>query len=109
MAAAPVTPWILDPAAAAESPHAGGKARALARAERAGLPVPPWFVVSSQAFDDSLTPDQRRALDEARDAASLARHGRRRADRAGDHRGDRGSGAPSRAQRGTGRRPIVGE
>ena len=73
MAAAPVNAWILDPGAAAESPHAGGKARALALAEQAGLPVPPWFVVSSHAFDDSLTPDQRRALDEARDAASLAR------------------------------------
>jgi len=68
-----VNAWILDPGAAAESPHAGGKARALALAESAGLPVPPWFVVSSHAFDDSLTPDQRRALDEARDAASLAR------------------------------------
>ena len=73
MAAAPVNPWILDAAAAEGSPHAGGKARALARAERAGLPVPPWFVVSSDAFNDSITPDQRRALDEARDAASLAR------------------------------------
>src|SRR4029078_12157553 len=37
--------------------------------------VPPWFVVSSHAFDDSLTPDQRRALDEAPDAASPARPG----------------------------------
>ena len=47
---AAVNDWILRAAAAAESPHAGGKARALARAERAGLPVPAWFVLSAEVF-----------------------------------------------------------
>ena len=42
--------WVLMPSEALESPHAGGKARALARAVRAGLPVPDWVVVSSEAF-----------------------------------------------------------
>jgi phosphoenolpyruvate synthase/pyruvate phosphate dikinase len=42
--------WVLTPAEALDSPHAGGKARALARAVRAGLPVPEWCVVSSDAF-----------------------------------------------------------
>jgi pyruvate,water dikinase len=68
-----MTRWILDAAEAAGSPHAGGKARALARAQSAGLPVPAWFVVSSAAFSDSLTPDQRRALEDAADPATLAR------------------------------------
>jgi len=67
-----VSRWILGAAEAAESPQAGGKARALARAQRAGLPVPPWFVLSAAAFGESLTPDQRRALDRAADPASLA-------------------------------------
>ena len=65
--------WILGAAEAAESPYAGGKARALARAGGAGLSVPRWFVLSSSAFTDSLTPDQRAALESAADAASLAR------------------------------------
>jgi phosphohistidine swiveling domain-containing protein len=68
-----MTPWIVSSADAAESLDAGSKARALARAERAGLPVPQWFVLSSTAFADSLRPDQRAALETASDAASLAR------------------------------------
>jgi pyruvate,water dikinase len=68
-----VTAWILGAAEAADSPHAGGKAKALARAERAGLPVPPWFVLSATAFDDSLTPEQRAALAQTTDPAVLAR------------------------------------
>jgi pyruvate,water dikinase len=44
--------WILDASDAADSPQAGGKARALAQAARAGLPVPRWFVLSSEAFSD---------------------------------------------------------
>ena len=47
---APMTTWILDPADALESPHAGGKARALARAARGGLSVPAWVVLSDAAF-----------------------------------------------------------
>ena len=46
--------WILSGRDARLSRHAGGKARALADAERAGLPVPPWFVLSADAFDRSL-------------------------------------------------------
>ena len=66
-----MTAWILDAARAADSPHAGGKARALARAQRAGLPVPEWFVVSASAFTDSLTRAQRDLLDHASDADVL--------------------------------------
>jgi phosphohistidine swiveling domain-containing protein len=49
---APLSDWVLRGAAAADSPHAGGKARALARADAAGLPVPPWFVLSAAAFHE---------------------------------------------------------
>jgi len=47
-----MTPWILDQAAAATSEHVGGKARALARAAAAGLPVPRFIVVSAAACVD---------------------------------------------------------
>ena len=61
--------WILGPTDAAGSPNAGGKARALARAERAGLPVPQWFVLSASAFHDSrdvsLSPAIARAVADA--------------------------------------------
>ena len=67
-----MTQWILDTSEAAESPYAGGKARALARAQRAGLPVPSWFVLSAAAFFDSLTPQQRTALESTLDNAALA-------------------------------------
>jgi pyruvate,water dikinase len=66
-----VTSWILGPTEAIDSPHAGGKARALARAERAGLPVPAWFALSAAAFVESLTPEQRTALETATDATAL--------------------------------------
>jgi rifampicin phosphotransferase len=36
----------------------GGKALALLRLEQAGLPVPPWFVISPSAFTASLTKKQ---------------------------------------------------
>ena len=49
---------ILRAREAALSRSAGGKARALARAQLAGLPVPPWFVVSSAACPASLARDQ---------------------------------------------------
>jgi phosphohistidine swiveling domain-containing protein len=39
---------ILSGRDAAESPASGGKVRALAIAEAAGLPVPPWFVVAKE-------------------------------------------------------------
>jgi rifampicin phosphotransferase len=46
--------WVLDPSHASGSPAAGGKARALADAEQAGLAVPPWIVLSTDAFEASL-------------------------------------------------------
>jgi len=71
-----VSAMILRTLAAADSPHAGGKARALARAERAGLPVPAWFVVSSLAFAQSLAEDRSAARESATaavdDAGALA-------------------------------------
>ena len=66
-----MTRWILDPAGALDSPHAGGKARALARAERGGLSVPAWIVLSDSAFFDALTAGQRAALHS--DPSSVAR------------------------------------
>jgi rifampicin phosphotransferase len=63
---------ILRGIEAIDSPQAGGKARALALAERAGLPVPPWFVLSAAAFNDSLDPVQRTALQDAHGIGSLA-------------------------------------
>ena len=45
--------YVLTPAQAVASPHVGGKARALARAARAGLPVPRWVVLTADAFDAS--------------------------------------------------------
>jgi pyruvate,water dikinase len=43
---------ILYPAKALDSPHAGGKARGLARMQRGGLTSPPWFVIPDTAFLD---------------------------------------------------------
>jgi pyruvate,water dikinase len=67
-----VSGWILTSAEAAASPHAGGKARALARAERGGLPVPPWFVLSASALRASLAPGDHEALATGTDASTLA-------------------------------------
>lgn len=39
----------------------GGKAGALAELQQAGLPVPPWFALTTVAFTDSLTDEQRLA------------------------------------------------
>ena len=44
----------------------GGKALALLRLEQAGLPVPPWFVISPPAFKASLTREQVDALSSER-------------------------------------------
>ncbi|MGC1620987.1 MAG: PEP/pyruvate-binding domain-containing protein [Candidatus Acidiferrum sp.] len=44
----------------------GGKALALLRLEQAGLPVPPWFVISPPAFKASLTREQIDALSSER-------------------------------------------
>jgi pyruvate,water dikinase len=57
--------YILTPREALGSPAAGGKARALAAVERAGLPVPAWFVLSADAYDTTLTPEVRAELSSA--------------------------------------------
>lgn len=57
--------WILRGADVLDSPRAGGKARALAYAERGGLVVPPWFVLDIPDCSAGLTPGQRTALDVA--------------------------------------------
>ena len=44
----------------------GGKALALLRLDRAGLPVPAWFVISPEAFTASLTREQVEALTSGR-------------------------------------------
>ena len=41
----------------------GGKAAALASLGRSGLPIPPWVVVTPDAFNVSLNADQKRALE----------------------------------------------
>jgi phosphohistidine swiveling domain-containing protein len=68
-----VSNWILGATEAIDSPHAGGKARALARAEHAGLAVPQWFVLSAEAVVESLTPGQRIELENRTDSAALGR------------------------------------
>jgi phosphohistidine swiveling domain-containing protein len=57
----------------ADSAAIGGKARGLAAAERAGFAVPPWFVLTSDAFTDSLGPTRRAALEQAVNTDSPAR------------------------------------
>jgi pyruvate,water dikinase len=49
----------------------GGKARALLRLTHAGFPVPEYFVLTAQAFRDSLTPVQRTVLESNADPAGL--------------------------------------
>jgi phosphoenolpyruvate synthase/pyruvate phosphate dikinase len=46
--------WILRGGDALRSPKSGGKARALADIECAGLAVPPWFVLTADACEYSL-------------------------------------------------------
>lgn len=49
-----VIDYLCDASSPVDLARFGGKAAALARLSRAGLPVPPWFVVDPQAFEDSL-------------------------------------------------------
>ena len=104
-----VSGWILGSAEAVDSPHAGGKARALARAERAGLPVPAWFALSAEAFVESLdagTADRARNRHRRRRPRPRARH--RFAGARHRRRGIRGGPAPL-ARRRARSRPIVGQ
>ena len=83
--------------------------RARSRAlERAGLPVPPWFVVSPAAFSDSLT-RRRDALETASRSGIVQIVLRRLTDHSADARGDR-SGCPELCPDGElGRGAIVGQ
>ena len=65
--------WILRGPNVLDVPLAGGKARGLARMERGGLPVPAWFVLSGAAFTDSVTREQRDAIESASDASAIQR------------------------------------
>ena len=53
---------ILRGAPIVDAPGVGGKARGLARMERAGLTTSPWFVVTADALVDVLTTDERSAI-----------------------------------------------
>jgi pyruvate,water dikinase len=54
--------YIIRPQDSNAADRLGGKARALARLQAAGLPIPPWFVVGLEAFYASLTETERQAL-----------------------------------------------
>lgn len=58
-----VSQLILQPQEATHPSLAGGKASALAQLAVGNLPIPPWFVLTPIAFEISLTPHQRRALE----------------------------------------------
>jgi pyruvate,water dikinase len=51
----------------------GGKAGAFARLRQAQFPIPRWIVVTPEAFDESLTKEQRAALERAKDRAEILR------------------------------------
>ncbi|MBV9257397.1 MAG: hypothetical protein JO215_05210, partial [Ktedonobacteraceae bacterium] len=57
--------YILHPDKVEACEQAGGKAAALASLHKAGLPIPPWFVISPAAFIASLPAEQRIAFAEA--------------------------------------------
>src|SRR5438874_10967858 len=61
---------VFDRDASPDAPL-GGKARALASLRDAELPIPPWFVVTPDAFHISLSPEQSAALQAAGDAVTL--------------------------------------
>lgn len=63
--------YIVWPNETATAAELGGKARALADLEQDRLPIPPWFVMTPDAFYDSLTVGQRLLL-EAGDVRGLA-------------------------------------
>ena len=65
---------ILSTADWEESPSSrllGGKARALAELDAAGFQVPEWFVLLPEAFEQSLTLEQRTALSSAQNATEI--------------------------------------
>ena len=58
-------PFILWPGDTTAVQVLGGKAAALAALQDTGVPIPGWFAVTPDAFEASLTPEQRAALVEA--------------------------------------------
>jgi rifampicin phosphotransferase len=63
--------WILFPTDDARSAEMGGKARSLAALSQAALPIPDWFVVSSDALKESLGETGRQKLAAAKSAADI--------------------------------------
>ncbi len=51
----------------------GGKAAALAELSAHGLPIPPWFVISPEAFDATLTSEQKNEIRSATQPAAVQR------------------------------------
>lgn len=64
-------PFIVHDNEAAPDASIGGKASALAGLKAATLPIPAWFAVRCDAFDASLTPEQKQALAEAQTAEQI--------------------------------------
>lgn len=63
--------WILFPREQASPQDMGGKAHALAALNRAGLPIPGWFVVRPDACLDSVGETGRRQLAAATEPAAI--------------------------------------
>jgi pyruvate,water dikinase len=63
--------WILTAGDGSDARVMGGKAAALAKLTAAGLPVPPWFVITPDAFTASLSDSQRHALEQAGDEDAI--------------------------------------
>ncbi len=55
--------YIIHPKDPADAERLGGKAAALAAVQRAGMPVPAWFVLAPEAFYASVSEAERRALE----------------------------------------------
>ena len=52
--------------------HLGGKAAALAALDGLGFPIPPWFVVTPDAFHQSLSAQQRRQIESRKSLEAVA-------------------------------------
>ncbi len=67
------TPKIIQRAnEASDAATVGGKAAALAQLQSRDFPIPPWFVITPEAFFQSLTQPQRQAFQETKDPQILA-------------------------------------
>src|SRR5690349_8144506 len=63
--------FVLHPEEGDDPALFGGKAWALKRLTNSGLPIPPWFVGSPNAFDSSRTPAQQDRVESGADGISL--------------------------------------